>query len=394
VVGEPADLVNAILYANEEKYFLAALSLICLVPAIGTAFGIAKRMGKSVPTSIIYKNSEAIREIVEKITPEIPKGKKVAEAVNKILSNIEIYKDGFEINPKTGELVAVIQRSSNSASSAAKQVGEKINLEWYKNPRWIDWFKKISEESLVPILNKISASEAVARYLDIYKREFWRNLRLEGETFEAYLSTDKQITSFIYSNFDTVLDNISKVKIKLSLIRGKSLGTYYGATNIIIIHLPNFDKYLLDPKRLKEEILTTIDHEVWHAIDLNFRDLMYGSFSGDKKILYNQSPEYFSDIWKPHSEGPWGDIIRNINVSNLSPEIAKSLERPTEFFVRVRALKKYIKSEDISSNDLIAFSTMDRYDLPNDDLIVMWNLLQNISDESFKKIADAIDYFY
>jgi hypothetical protein len=217
---------------------------------------------------------------------------------------------------------------------------------------------------------------------------------LEGETFEAYLSIDKQITSFIYSNFDTVLDNISKVKIKLSLIRGRSLGTYYGAANTIIIHLPNFDEYALNPKRLKEEILTTIDHEVWHAIDFNFRDLMYGAFSSNKKILYNQSDEFFSDIWRPYSEGPWGDIIRNINLSNLSPESLKSLEKPTEFFVRVRALKKYIKSEDISSNDLIAFSTMDPHDLPNDDLVAMWYLLQNISDESFERIADAMDYFY
>ena len=37
--GDAADLVNASIYAAREQYGLAALSILCLIPAIGSAFG-------------------------------------------------------------------------------------------------------------------------------------------------------------------------------------------------------------------------------------------------------------------------------------------------------------------------------------------------------------------
>lgn len=46
--GEPADLANALWYAEEEQYLNASLSLLSMVPEIGDAIGKgAKYLGKS-----------------------------------------------------------------------------------------------------------------------------------------------------------------------------------------------------------------------------------------------------------------------------------------------------------------------------------------------------------
>lgn len=405
--GDIADVINAVLYANEGKYLLAALSLICLVPAIGTAFGVAKKAGKAVPAKIIYENSKSIRIMIEKIAPQIPNGERVAAAVEKIISNIEIYGIESSINPITGEIIS----ASRAIESGAKKIirdgkVNKLIFEWYKNPKWLVWFKKIAEESLNPIINNITAEKAIERYIHIYKKELWFGISEESKLLDHYEARrlhEEAISRFIYDNFDKILENISKIKIKLSIdpkdlisegINIEVRGVYKHYSNEIIIFLPSFSNLRSDVAMLKDHIVAVIDHEIWHAMDYNFKEFLDAAKNPNKKLIFNQSEYSLSDNLRANDYIKIKGLLGELNWTRFEDEYQLYLAEPTELFVRIRALRKFLEN-DLSANNLRAFADLDpKMVRMNSDVLTMWKLLQGVSDKSLKIISDDLDYFY
>lgn len=73
VVGEPADLANALWYANEKDYLSAAFSLLSMVPEIGDALGKgAKYLGKS--SQMVQRFLSKYGNDVAKYWPKIKAG--------------------------------------------------------------------------------------------------------------------------------------------------------------------------------------------------------------------------------------------------------------------------------------------------------------------------------
>lgn len=73
--GEPADLANALWYAEDEQYLNSALSLISMVPELGDAIGKGMKYlggrGGKVSHRLMVKSSDAIAKYWPKIVKMI-----------------------------------------------------------------------------------------------------------------------------------------------------------------------------------------------------------------------------------------------------------------------------------------------------------------------------------
>ena len=159
--GDAADLVNASIYAAREQYGMAALSILCLIPAIGSAFGAAKLAGKALPAKIIFEHADEIEKVMKQIAPELPNGEKVAEAVSKIISDIKLGADGVDITTGVATRSAAKKTTQAAASTAAK---------WYANPKWKEWAVSIIAPNLTKVLNEATTKRARNRLAKILTR--------------------------------------------------------------------------------------------------------------------------------------------------------------------------------------------------------------------------------
>lgn len=393
IIGEPADLADAILYIQEKKYALAAISFICLIPVIGTAVGVARRSAKFIPAKIIFEHAKEIEALVDKITPVVAGGSEISKAVQKILDNITVYEKSLDkvvVDPITGD-VSMVMSAVSPASS------------WYKNPKMLEWFKKFASESLTDTLNKIGIESArdkfVTKYVKYAKDQLSKNANLSADELATRIFTIDEYAADAYRIFPKIVDSLSSLKIRMSIQPfklGDELGSYIPEADVIIINLSAFGRHLKDPIRLKNEIVATLDHEVWHAIDDRIKlahdgleKLSLGSkaearYTAGSKGIYGSSRL---------AQSPDGPIAKLMSAFNIPENQKRYYGKPTEIFVRVRALKKFLNKEDVLVDDLKKFAATRQDKLPNDDLETVWSWLQEIPDDKIKDIADAIDFF-
>jgi len=399
VIGEPADLADALLYIQENNYVLAAISFICLIPAIGTAVGVARKSTKVIPAKLVFEYADEIEELVAKIAPNVAGGPEIAKAVEKLLENVKMSSDFVHqvVDLETGQTRYLIDAPAPAST-------------WFNNPKMLEWFKKFARSSLTDTLNSIGTDAArekfVTKYIK-YAKEQAANYNLTPADLETFRFTLDEYGADAYTIFPKIVDSLSNIKIKLSIAsppEAGALASYVPLKDEIIVYLPGFTKFIKNPAKLKDELIATLDHEMWHAIDdriaLSHSGLNKSDLGDRAKDLYAvgnkgiyQSSRYLGSSSRnasPGLKGPMDKLISSFNI----PELGKSyFTKPTEIFVRIRALKKYLKKEDVLLSDLKKFADMRKEELPNDDLETIWTWLQDIPDDAMKEIADAIDFF-
>jgi len=99
VVGEMADLLNAISYADQGEWLFSALSLISMVPAIGDAVGKGTKLGMYLGKGaeqikklkvLLKANETTINDFLDKVKEE-EKFEKIHEHIPKIREAITVF---------------------------------------------------------------------------------------------------------------------------------------------------------------------------------------------------------------------------------------------------------------------------------------------------------------
>jgi hypothetical protein len=180
VVGEPADLVDAMLYISEERYALAAISLICLIPAVGSVTGAIKLTTKTVPIEAvraINQNVDVISTVTKRIAKELPATEKVSEAVDEIIRQARF---GNEINLDS---IGANIKSAKSAVSPSDVVEA-----WYKRPGTKEAVLDITRNSLTRVLNKTTTKEYKVRLIRNLSRKFMKKMKKRDQIEELMIS--------------------------------------------------------------------------------------------------------------------------------------------------------------------------------------------------------------
>jgi len=393
--GDVADLVNASIYVARNQYALAAISILCMIPAIGSAFGVAKLAGKTLSAKIIFEHADKIEALVKKITPEIPNGEKVAEAVRKILSDIKMGGEGIDI--ATGNVVkAATKTGTDIATTAASK--------WYANPEWQKWFMSIIKPNLTKVLNEATSKRARNRLIKTMTKynvaglKKIRTLLLDpalgfkmsqaeiDDVIKGVLERNTTIAKAISDNFHLILQDlkqnlrfriIAKPDEALKLEPNIGVLAYAdSATNEVVILLPRFWHFIDDIAELSLQLSNTIKHEVWHIIDFRlatvFKDMMKGSaFSGIDEM---------ADVFEK--------LIRNFDLKKIND--FDYISDPSELFVRVKAMKEFLRKTNIEAGDLMDFSMKNLNEIPVD-IKYFHKMMQDISDDAFNNLADAMN---
>lgn len=405
--GDVADVLNAILYANEGQYALAALSLICLVPAIGSAFGAAKLAKKTLPAKLIFEHADEIEKVVSKIVTEIPNGQLVKQAVDQIISNAKI---GMDVSLETGK--SVIGSASKSSDEIVTKLVDPKNA-WYMNPRWQEWFSSIMRSALTTALNEVTERGFKTRLMKgIYNKRALDKLRVELAEYgldefsrNKVIEGNTELIKRISQSIPSIVENL-KANIKIKLITRVDqidpqykniLGLFDHNTTTILIYLPNYSHLITNPSLLIDNLEATILHEVWHAIDSRIiksldRDmehyLPYGSQMSSSGNVVNDSFKSIMDSLK--------SIFKYDRISNKS--FAEYMRENSEIYVRIKSLRrasKKILKKELGYDELLTFVREfdnKKYNIPGDaeDLL---RLLNGCSDDEIKNAALLMNKF-
>lgn len=396
--GDVADVINAAIYAREKQYFLAALSVICLIPAIGTAVGIAKKAGKALPAKIIFEHADEIERIISQIAPELPNGEKVAEAVAKIISDVKMGAEGIDL--ATGV-------ATKSASKEATQVGSSAAARWYSNPKWKEWAISIIKPNLTKVLNEASSKRARNRLIKTLTRDsnYKMKIQLKGikegpfghlfkgikevEAFyEGVLEQNTQIAKFVSSNFSLILEDL-KQNLRFRIVvdpeevakftnNPLSLAMADPYDKEVVIFLPRFGEFASDPAVITAKLINTVKHETWHIIDSRLAAIFKQKMEGE---FLSELDEMSSTMQK---------MADNFNVSNVSENLREYIVDPRELFVRVKEMRDFLKKSEFSAEDLMEFADSSYESVPMD-ISFFHVMMQGISDDAFKNLADAMN---
>jgi hypothetical protein len=391
VVGEPADLADAMLYISEEQYVLAAISLICLIPAVGSVTGAIKLTTKTVPigaVKAINQNVDVISTVTKRIAKELPATEKVSEAVDEIIRQARF---GNEINLDS---IGANIKSAKSAVSPSDAVEA-----WYKRPGTKEAVLDITRNSLTRVFNKTTTKEYKVRLIRNLSRTFMKNMR--DTMLESTVIEKSKIVSFIMErNADLIeqatkslpglVDKMSKtckiriiddidIANKLSPPKSGSVtyGRFHSSGNdvYIEIYLPRYASDL-SKEQLEAAIEKTVLHEIRHAIDYNLAKIFNNRGSG--KL-------FFSEILD--MQALFKTISDNIEIP---PERVKYLSDPSEIWVRVDALRDHLGKGTIELEDLKTFLRSDSKDVP-DDIYEWWRYMYKSSDAQLTQIVDAMN---
>ena len=102
VLGEAADFTNVVLYIEESKYFLAALSLISMIPEIGDAVGKSAKtmawLAKTAPdaTEFVIKHGPKVAEVIKDLRTVIKANRTLIEKVFSKAEKHEKLKDHMD----------------------------------------------------------------------------------------------------------------------------------------------------------------------------------------------------------------------------------------------------------------------------------------------------------
>lgn len=80
----------------------------------------------------------------------------------------------------------------------------------------------------------------------------------------------------------------------------------------------------------------------------------------------------------------------NFDVSKVESEFREYIKEPLELFVRVKEMRDFLKKTDFSPEDLKSFANSDLSKVPND-ITFFHKMMQGISDDAYKNLADAMN---
>ena len=129
--GEAADLANAAWYAGEGEYFMAALSVIAMIPVVGDLIGkggkIATYIGKAGAKGA-GKAGGFLAKTLAKHFPKISAGMaklaknpKIGKFVKPMLDAVKKFVGKAGSNPKSAEAVADLQKAMSTKSATPIQ---------------------------------------------------------------------------------------------------------------------------------------------------------------------------------------------------------------------------------------------------------------------------------
>lgn len=341
--GDVADLTNAIWYAGEGNYSMAALSCVFLTPGLGTPAAALAKTTKVLPAKVIYEFADVFEDLIVKLAPEIPNGPLVKQAVDQI---IEGARKGYDLSLETGK--SIMKETSQQVSGVAAKVLDPENA-WYLNPKWQEWFLKIIEPALTRVLNSVTERNFKTRLMKmlvegrgigIENLKFIKNAQ-DAELFKKQiLEGNTELAKKVSASITKLIGEVKTVKI--SLVTSKSaipvgkestFGVMNIETNTITLFLPNYTRYLNNPSFLIESIQTTISHELWHAIDSKMQ----------KSIFDNQTAgKLMSELY---ATGEYINAIKsNIDFSlfdTMTAERKAYLSYNPEIYVRIKSLKSF-----------------------------------------------------
>jgi len=398
--GDAADLVNASIYAAREQYALAALSILCLIPAIGSAFGVAKLAKKAIPAKIIFEHADEIEKVMKQIAPEIPNGAKVAEAVSKIISDIRMGATGVDIS--TGV-------ATKAAGKETAQAGVDAAAKWYANPKWKEWAASIIAPNLTKVLNEATSKRArnrlarlltrknataIKAYKDTIRGPFGHLIddsviyELDDSVIYELLTHNSQISKFVSENFSLIIEDL-KQNLRYRIVTNPEDISKFTSSDLVIGHadpfskevvifLPRFEAFVKEPAKLAEQLVNAVKHETWHIIDARLAEIFKGKMQG----------EFFSEL--DEMAGAIKKMTDNFDVSKVREDLSEYVKDPRELFVRVKEMRDFMKKSDFSAEDLKAFANYDLDSVPND-IGFFHQMMQGISDDAFKNLADAMN---
>ena len=80
----------------------------------------------------------------------------------------------------------------------------------------------------------------------------------------------------------------------------------------------------------------------------------------------------------------------NFDVSKVDESLSEYMKDPRELFVRVKEMRDFLKKSDFSAEDLKAFANSNRDNVTHD-ISFFHDMMQGISDDAFKNLADAMN---
>lgn len=385
VGGEVADLINSALYALEEEYFLAALSLACLIPAAGSALGAIKLTTKRIPasaTKVIAANSSQISSLVRRVAPELPNSKKIEDAVEAILARAK-YGDEIDLDDLARSIgIKSVTKSTSSAAEA-----------WYKNPIAKEEIIKLTRPLLTKVLNRVSTrsykSALVKTLVNTYSRKL-KNATLEGITIKSKefvqysLEMNDQLIKDVMFKLPYLIDDmVSTCQIRLiddinvantidPDLTTLAIARDTGQIAYIDILLPRFNATDQSIELLLEN---SIIHEIRHIIDSRLSKLFIDS-SGQK--MFSDAIE-MRDLFNTMSD-----------LMDIPKEFVDYVKNPSEMWVRVDALRDWTRKQKLTAYDLSDLELTPLDEIPND-IRIFAASFKGIPWESLEKIADAMN---
>ena len=290
-IGEPADIVNAIIYTVRKKYFEAALSVLAIVPFVGIGATLVKRF-KNAPEAIeaLGDAARASGVSIEKLegAADAAYGQFV-EALNKLEKSIpdeyarNISPDALDaVKAQIDEIVEGVGAYISNASSSVKSLSEEatkalssVRGSWEKlTPEFID---KLKESIPVVARKALIRSPELGPQVSNKIRHLFPDL-----SDEAYSTIEKEVSSNISRISIGYVDNIDNA-LRLYGDAGDgiatSMGTYYPKSNKVMLNLP-----ALVNNNSSEHLLTAIHNTVYHEIGHNLDEIIGAAYHKVKNI--------------------------------------------------------------------------------------------------------------
>lgn len=287
-VGEPADLINAIIYIVREEYFEAALSVLALAPLIGVGATYVKRF-KSAPEAI-ESLGDAVRASgvsIEKLEDVVDAAyDQLAEALKTLEKSIpdeyarNISPDALDaVKAQIDEIVKGVGVYISSASSSAKSLTDKaskalssVRGSWEKlTPEFIS---KLKESIPIVVRKALIRSPELNSKASNNIRHLFPNL-----SDEAYSAIEEEVSLSISRISIGYIDSVDNALSLYGDGVASTMGTYYPGANKIMLNLP-----ALVNNNSSERLLTAIHNTVYHEIGHNLDEIIGAAYHKVKNI--------------------------------------------------------------------------------------------------------------
>jgi len=402
--GDAADLVNASIYALRGKYILAAFSLMCIIPAVGTALGYVKLTTKKIPAaaaSIIVENAGKIRELTTALAPKISNGDKISESVEKILSKMDIYK-GVDIGLEVFETAA---ETVSKTEKAAEVVSATADL-WYKAPGIKGRIADIARPLLTRVLARVTEDEFRRRLIKSLAKKASKGLsNIESaagvvskeDIGAAVIEHNDAVVRQVLQRLPSIVEDIASSAV-IRIIDDAAVADKLAPTKTVLGHafdhgekvyidifLPRLDFAGGSLESAREVIENILVHEIRHLVDKRLGQ-MFADFTGG---------DFLTDAVGLH------ELLKVISDSmQLTKKELENFIHPSEMWVRVESLRDFLVKSGKSPGSPITTHDLEDFVIAGDksldsipvDLKPFYIGLYNVFDTAtLQKIADAMN---